>query len=149
MIPVPGTIRPAPKGVLMVVVMAAALPSASTTETWAVPWSGASTALGSETRVALMRARSRVRRAGAMSVATGTSVNAGSPYQRARSAKPCAMTEARRWSVVGVPGPSAARSSRARRPSISSNTPPEPGGGKVTIRRPRNLPRSGRRHTGR
>src|SRR5436189_98447 len=131
MMPVPATRIPAPKPVLMVVVMAAALPSASTTETCAVPWSGTSAVFCAVGPSALSALRSAARRGGARSAATGTRVNSGSPYQRARSAKPCAMAPARRWSAVGVPRTRAGRSSCARSPSTSSNTPPEPGGGEV------------------
>ena len=37
MMPVPGTVIPDPKGVLIVSVMATALPAASATERWVVP----------------------------------------------------------------------------------------------------------------
>src|SRR5207245_2174346 len=97
---VPATRMPAPKPVLMVVVMAAALPSASATETCAVPWSRTSAVFCGVGRSALSAPRSAARRGAARSAATGTRVNAGSPYQRARSAKPCAMTPARRRSPV-------------------------------------------------
>src|SRR2546426_6011754 len=64
MTPVPETRMPAPKPVLMVVVMAAALPSASTTETCAVPWSGTSAVFCAVGWSALSALRSAARRGG-------------------------------------------------------------------------------------
>src|SRR5207249_4354076 len=82
MTPVPETRMPAPKPVLMVVVMAAALPSASTTETCAVPWSGSSAVFWAVGWSALSALRSAARRGGARSAPTGT--RGGDDRRRAR-----------------------------------------------------------------
>src|SRR5262245_56592353 len=144
MMPVPGTMMPAPNDGLIVVVRTTASPAVATTDTLPVPASrtGSSSACGQVP--ARTSAPSLARRAGVRSASSGTSVKAGSPYQRARSKNAYAMAAASVLNQVT----SAAGLARSSIPSASSTIPPDPGGGKVTIVRPREDETSGRRHSG-
>ena len=149
----PGTVIPEPKGVLIVIVSATALPAASVADRCVVPESfcgrpGRSTSMARSSssqccgaffqKGGSMRPRSFFAYAFDVSLASGTSTKSGSPNQTARSAKASFIASTTRCAAAGSSGPRSARSKPSRMFRISTRTaPPEEGGGNEITSSPR------------